>query len=385
MSKSRILFVDDESYFLEGLRHALHRQRRQWDMDFVRSVDEAMAHLASAVFDVIVVDISMPLKGGFELMQSLRERDETRDIPIIVLTGSRGRDLKRRALKAGASDLLCKPVDREDLVVRLETVLQLKRQRDEIKELNESLERKVRQRTHELEQARLRVIWRLAKAGEYRDEETGNHVARVACYSRALAEHMGLSSRFAEEIALASPLHDIGKIAIPDRILLKPGPLDDAERRQMQTHCRIGAEILLHDAKAMAPFLEQHSEVGSACVVGEQDTVLQMAARIAMGHHERWDGTGYPAGLAGGDIPVEARIVAVADVYDALRSVRPYKPAFDHQRTRDLMDAEAAGHFDPQAYAAFCELAAQFQAIWQKYSDPLSAACQTLALGQGGT
>jgi len=366
--KQRILFVDDEPAFLEGLRHALHRQRGEWEMVFLRDPEQALERALAEPFDTVVVDVRMSGRSGLDLLRSLREAPATRDVPVIVLTGCGDRDLKRRALDLGAADLLGKPVHREDLLARLRSVLRLKAQQDELKALNENLEGQVAKRVRELKQERLEVIWRLAKAGEFRDEMTGQHVVRVSLYCRELARRLGRDEQAVETIFLTSSLHDIGKIGVPDRILLKPGELNEEEWRVMQTHCEIGARILLEDA-AGARLLSASLGTGEA-VSARRSRFLQVAASIALGHHERWDGRGYPRGLAGAEIPLEARIVALADTYDAMCSDRPYRPAREHSRAVEVIRGEAGRQFDPEVCAAFESLTETFLAIRAEQSHP---------------
>jgi putative two-component system response regulator len=254
--KKRILFVDDEPNFLNGLRRMLRDKREEWDMTFVHSVDEALRALAEESYDAIVSDVNMPLKTGFDLLAALAANPATQTIPTIILTGNAESDLKRRALDMGATDLLNKPVLVEDLRARIQSALRLKIYQDALKAQNEVLEQRVRERTRELEISRLDIIWRLAKAGEYRDEDTGDHVLRVACCSRILAENLDLPRETVERIFLASPLHDIGKIGIPDGILLKRGSLSERERTLMETHCKIGANVLLSPPRGIEAFLE---------------------------------------------------------------------------------------------------------------------------------
>lgn len=360
----RILFVDDESNFLDGLRRGLRGYRRDWEMVFIQDAVGALAEIRTTTFDAIVTDAQMPGMSGFDLLEALRQDQRTQDIPVIVLTGMDDRDLKRRALDLGATDLLAKPVHLEDLSARLNSALRLKAYQDELKALNANLEQRVERRTQDLKWAQRDIIWRLAKAGEFRDEETGEHIVRVGCYCRIIAEKIGMSLDFVEAIFLTSPLHDIGKIGIPDSILLKPGHLTPEERTVMQCHCKIGAKILLEEANGMKPFLEwQNADVPSG-ESGLGNKFLETASTIAMHHHERWDGTGYPEGLTGEDIPLEARIASLADVYDALRSDRPYKSAYSHAETMEIMWSEASANcFDPVAYEAFEASQDEFQQI----------------------
>jgi len=372
--RKRLLFVDDESDFLDAIRRMLYRQRQGWEIIFATSVDEALEEASRIAFDVIVSDVKMPGKDGFELLRSLHESDETKRVPVIMLTGAGDGQHKRHALELGATDLLNKPVKKEDLIARIRSVLRLKSYQDELRTYNDMLERKVAERTSALELSHRDIVWRLAKAGEYRDEMTGNHIARVGCYSRVLSEGMGMPRGFIETIFLTSPLHDIGKIGIPDEILLKPAKLTREERKTMEQHCAIGADILLQEPKGMRPFLAWQGHESDLTEVGADNTVLKMAASIAMTHHERWDGVGYPRGLSGNDIPLESRIVALSDVYDALCCARPYKPAYPEDKVLAIITEEAGGHFDPQVFACFENVIEDFRHIRGQFADEMCPA-----------
>lgn len=367
--KRRILFVDDEHRVLDGLRRMLREQRTRWEMNFVDSVDEALDCVRETDFDAVVTDVMMPGKDGFHLLSALRNADRGSDIPVVMLTGAGDTDLKRRALDRGATDLLNKPIAQEDLIARLHNVLRLKSYQDELKRHNQVLEARVEKRTAELAASRLNMIWRLGKAAEYRDEETGNHVVRVAHYCRVLSEAMGLGSEFRQTLFLASPLHDIGKIGIPDTILLKAGRLTDEERRTMQRHCVIGADILRTDPRSERNLHAWQLNRSDGHEPAPDDPVLILASSIALSHHERWDGAGYPSGWAGERIPLEARIVALADVYDALRSERPYKPAYCEARVLEIIDGEASRHFDPKVHSAFTTCVDDFRSIQTEVGD----------------
>jgi len=370
--KKRILFVDDEPNFLDGLRRMLSRQRQEWDMCFANGVDEAESKMREMDFDAVVSDVRMPLRDGFSLLKSIRETERTQDVPVIMLTGLKERDLKRRALEMGATDLLNKPVEQEDFVARLNSVLRLKSYQDEIKAQNALLEQKVRERTRQLMDSRLEIIWRLGAAAEFRDEETGNHVVRVGCYCRVLAEAMGMEREVAETLFLSSPLHDIGKIGIPDSILLKKERLTAEEWDIMKQHTVIGAKILQQDSKLKRAFLWWNGNGHDETSWGN-NPILEMASSIALNHHERWDGKGYPRGLAGEDIPLTSRIVAIADVYDALESRRSYKPAFSESETLRIMREDVGKHFDPQVFAHFEKCIEQFRAIRSQFADEAGA------------
>ena len=372
MNKQRILFVDDDARLLQGLKRALRCQLSEWEMVFIPDSLRAWEYLQSEMVDSIVSDIRMPGLTGLELLQRIKDDQRLMEIPVVILTGEGDTTLKRRALDLGAQDLLNKPVDRLELIARLRNVLQIKTFQDELREHNEQLEAKVKARTNELLRSQLEIVWRLGKAAEYRDEETGNHVIRVGCLSRALAEEMGMSQEFVETLFLAAPLHDIGKIGIPDSILRKPGPLTPEEREVMNTHCDIGEAILhcdigeaiLQDDCKWAALIDQHHAATSFV-----NPVLEMASRIAVSHHEKWDGSGYPNGLSGEDIPLESRIVALADVFDALRSKRPYKRSLSWDETLGILEAGSGSHFDPKVHQAFLAIKEKIYAIEEQFSD----------------
>ena len=366
--KKRLLFVDDEPNFLTGLERMLRGQKRVWEMWFVTSVGEALEAVSATDFDVIIADVKMPERDGFDLLTELRESEKTRDLPIVMVTGLGDEDLKCLALNQGATDLLTKPVSLEDLTARIRSVLRLKTYQDELKQLNRVLERKVTERTRELENSHIDIIWRLAKAGEYRDEATGNHTLRVGCYSRLLGKEMKLPEDFVETLFLTAPLHDIGKIGIPDSILLKPGKLSVQERDVMQKHCAIGAEILRREPGPHRLLLKLAGHDSLLESTGKDNRLLDLAVSIAMGHHERWDGRGYPARRAGEEIPIEAQIVALADVYDALCSDRPYRPAFPEKKALAIMKEDAGCQFAPKVYRAFEKLTKPFRAVRAAFS-----------------
>lgn len=359
-----ILFVDDEILFLEGVQRLLHKYSQKWNLGFVCSVDEALRKLQIEYFDVIVTDIKMPSKDGFELITVLKNEESTKNIPIIVLTGSNESNLKSKALNLGATDLLNKPLDPTDLVARIQNAINLKLYEDQIRDQNKILEERVKERTVELENARLDILWRLAKAGEYRDDDTGNHVVRVANYCRLLARGLGLNNEYIRKIYLTSPLHDIGKIGIPDRILLKRGELSHTQKHFIQRHCEMGADILTNHPTVLLSFIEYENETPVELNY-QQNPLLQLAASIALTHHEWWDGSGYPYHLSGEEIPLESRILTIADVYDALRSKRSYKKPYSLQQTLAIMKSEAPMHFDPEIFRIFEKVAVEFDSIWE--------------------
>ncbi|RZV70235.1 MAG: response regulator [Candidatus Scalindua sp. SCAELEC01] len=367
--KKRILFVDDEQNLLDGYKRTLRNQRNVWDLDFVCNVDTALTRLENERYDVIVSDVMMPGKSGLEFLEILQGSEKTRQTPVIIVTGCNDNDLKSRALGLGAMDLLNKPVEKEDLLARLKSMIRLKSYQDKLKDQNRILEERVSERTAELKDSRFDIIWRLGKLAEFRDEDTGNHVLRVGSYCRTLAETLGKDRNFIEMIFLTSTLHDIGKVGVPDSILLKCGKLDPEEWIIMKQHSEIGAEIFNQDAKTMQSFFSWCGENSDSHNKGRHNPLHKMAASIAMSHHERWDGKGYPKGLLGSDIPLEARIVAVADVFDALSSVRPYKKAFPESKVLEIMGSERGNHFDPDVYNAFEKSFDKMRIIQAQFTD----------------
>jgi len=364
-----VLFVDDDQRILRGVERLFRQAHVPWGYAFAGGADEALALLADREVDAMISDVRMPGRDGFELLSQLRNSGPWADLPIVMLTGINDPGLKNRALDLGATDLLNKPVNPDDLFARIRSVLQLKRYQDIIKCQNSHLEELVRRRTESLAATRLEMIWRLARAAEYKSNETGNHVIRVGHYAKALALRLDLDAERVEMIFLTSPLHDLGKIGIPDRILMKEGPLSPEEWQTMQGHCDIGRELLSHPQGAdrmpelaLALPARQPGEV-------EENPSLQMAAEIAGCHHEQWSGGGYPRGLRGEEIPLAARIVAVADVYDALRNRRSYKPGMSHVETVALMAQNSGGHFDPEIFTAFLACQEQFQKIHQRLAE----------------
>lgn len=357
---SRILFVDDETMITETLSIALNRKVPEYEIVGAASVDEAMSRLREQEFDVVVTDVQMPEKTGFDLLAEIRADARLRTLPVIVITGMGDQEMKRQAIDNGADDLLAKPVSVADLIVRLKSALRIKRYQDELRVQNESLELAVTRRTAELELSRVELLWRLGVAGEFRDNETGNHVLRVGYFARQLAREIGLDDHFCETVFLAAPLHDIGKIGIPDAILLKPGKLTSEEWETMRRHTEFGAQILRSrfvDPRTVLDGNDTPVEMPSS------DDLMTTAANIALNHHERWDGEGYPHRIKGEDIPIEARLTTIADVYDALSSVRPYKPAFPEEKVLSIMREGVGTQFDPTVFDAFERSLDKFRSI----------------------
>lgn len=342
-----VLIIDDEEFlrrsladFIEDLEHEpLLAANGLEGLELLEAAQPAFAF----------VDLNMPVMDGYEFIT--RARATHPELPIVVLSGVGLVEDAMRAVRAGAWDFIPKPVT--DFAVLEHTLtknLERARLLRENREHREHLEEMVRRRTAELEHTRLEIVHTLGKAAEYRDNETGNHVIRVGNIAAVLAGAMGLPPRRCELLRHAAPMHDVGKIGIRDSILLKPGKLTPEEWEIMKTHTRIGYEILTpSDAQSD----ENVCGLAQAPVGDEPNALLALARTIALYHHERWDGTGYPCGLKGGAIPIEARIVTVVDVYDALGSERTYKEAFDEPTCRRILREGSGTHFDPQVIEAF--------------------------------
>ncbi len=373
MTKSQVLFVDDEVFILDGLKRMLRNRRDRWSMSFATSVDEALELLGTTEFDVVVSDINMPGRDGFDLLSTLRTSERMQDIPVVILTGNAERSLKRAALELGATDLLNKPVNHDDLVARISSALRLKAYQDEAKAHTETLEKKILERTAELEHGRIELIWCLGRTSEFKDAETSHHVVRVGHFAGELATALGLDSVLTRRIFLTSPLHDVGKTGIPDEVLLKRGPLTPAEWEVMKQHTRIGAEILKTDVVGtkVSGFLE--SLFPDAAAGGGRNPIAELGASIALHHHERWDGGGYPEGLRGSDIPLGARITSVADVYDALSTTCYDGELLSDDRIFSVMDSGAGAQFDPEIVGALAGCLATFRDIANRFADPTTS------------
>ncbi len=363
-----ILFVDDDIRILKGVKRLFHQNRVSWQTTFASGVDEALDVIMTQKVDAVISDIKMPGKDGFDLLSILRASPEKHDLPVVMLTGLDRGGLKNRALDLGATDLLNKPVDPEELFARIRSMLHLKKCQDMIKQQNAHLEELVHKRTKILEATRLDVIWRLGKVVEYRSDETGNHVIRVGFYSKVLAETLGMNRAFTETIFLTSPLHDIGKIGIPDTILQKPGKLDAEEWEIMKGHCELGRQILGSDASLQKLGFDSQLRMIKEVLAEENNPFLVMARDIAACHHEQWLGGGYPAGLSGEQIPLSARIVGIVDIYDALCSRRSYKEPWSHEKAVELMTMEKDTRFDPEVFNAFFSCRRKIREIHELYS-----------------
>jgi len=326
---ARILIVDDEPVNVDLLRRLLERagfNRVESTNDSREAVDLYVKFRP----DLILLDLHMPHRDGLEVMDELNQIAEASYLPILMLTGDDTPEAKREALSRGAKDFLNKPFHSDEVLLRIGTLLETRFLYLQIQSQNQILEAKVRDRTRELEAAQIEIIERLARAAEFRDDNTGQHTERVGQMAALLARQIGLSDTQVSLIRRAAPLHDVGKIGIPDSVLLKLGKLTAEEFELVKTHTSIGARILS----------------------GSRFTILRLAEEIAFNHHERWDGHGYN-GISGSDIPLAGRIVAVADVFDALTQKRPYKAAWPVNDAIAEIDRQRGRQFDPALVDAF--------------------------------
>ncbi|AXS80788.1 two-component system response regulator [Dechloromonas sp. HYN0024] len=353
-----VLVIDDTPANLSLLNQLL---RTHYRVKLANGGARGLELAVSARPDLILLDVMMPDMDGYEVCRRLKADPVTAGIPVIFLTAKAGADDEEFGLEVGAVDFIRKPIAPSVVLARVRNHLQIRTWQTFLEDKSAWLEREVERRVNEvlrLQEASIRVMVSLA---EFRDECTGNHIRRTQDYVRLLADYLSreerdrefLSPEHIDQIAKAAPLHDIGKIAIPDYILLKQGRHTPEEFAIMKTHSVKGESMLLRS---------QHE-------LGEENLMLLYAAQIARSHHERWDGTGYPDGLAGEEIPLPARLMAVADVYDALRSRRPYKRAFDHAEAVEVLRAGRASHFDPLLIDAFFALESDFADIAIKLAD----------------
>ncbi len=349
VAKPRIAVIDDQPINVKVVEKYLKMAGYEKFYD-TTDATQATAMIRRERPDVVLLDIMMPHVSGLEILAELRNDEQFVDLPVIILTAVSESQTKMEAYKLGATEFLQKPVDPVELEIRLRNVLVAKSQQDAVKRYATELEREVAIRTAKLAQAHHEVVRCLARVGEYRDNETGDHITRVGKYSEIIAKHLGLPKEIVRRIGEAAPLHDIGKVGIPDSILLKPGKLDEVEFSEMKQHCEYGRVMC---SMTDTPQTKSHARHGMAIIAESVSPVLKMAGTIAFSHHERWDGKGYPNGLKGEEIPIEARIVAVADVFDALTSKRPYKPAFSLERSLRIIREGSGTQFDANVVDAF--------------------------------
>lgn len=355
------MIIDDYAVNVKVLKAHLELAGYQ---NFVTLTDstQAMGRLRIDRPDLLLLDIMMPEVSGLEILREMRATHEFARIPVLVLTGTESRELKTEALELGATDSLSKPIDFDDLLPRVRNSLRMKYYEDDLKN-------QVRQRTAELEHAHREIIQCLARAAEFRDNETGAHVIRVGKFAGIIAEEMGMDENAVYLLSQAATLHDVGKIGIPDEILHKKGKFTGQEVEIMRRHCGFGRQVLDNVISYDDSRLSSHTSMGADIMSMCSSPAIAMARTVALTHHEKWDGTGYPLGLAGTSIPIEGRITAVADVFDALSSKRPYKPAFPLEECLRILQEERGKHFDPDVVDAFLRRVPEIIAIQLEHYD----------------
>ncbi|MFC1943152.1 HD domain-containing phosphohydrolase [Chloroflexota bacterium] len=349
--KPKIMVVDDE----ENIRRLMGGilTPAGYEVSFAENGIDALVAIERNPPDVILLDVKMPKMNGFEVARCLKADEGTKIIPIVMVSALSEVEDRVKAIEAGTEDFLSKPVDRNELLARVSSLLKVKEYNDYMLNHQKELEVEVIRSTQELSRAfkqiklvSLDTIYRLSRAAEYRDDDTGEHIHRISYYSTSMARRMNLDEQFVEHILWASPMHDIGKIGIPDHILLKPDKLKPSEWEIMKQHTTMGAEIL----------------------VDPRTDFVKLARTIALSHHEKWDGSGYPQGIKGSDIPLAARIVALADVFDALTSKRPYKDSFSFEKAMAIIQDGRGSHFDPQIVDSFFSIEDEIYAEFNWWS-----------------
>jgi len=342
----KILIVDDQQVNIQLLEQMLANAGYSSISSTTNPVDVGALYSTNQ-YDLILLDLQMPGMDGFEVMEKLKEIEPDGYQPILVITAQPNHKL--HALQVGAKDFISKPFELSEVLARVHNLLEVRLLHKKLKAYNAQLEQKINERTAELQESNLETLYTLTRAVEYKDEDIGTHVQRISECTRELARMLHQEAEFTKMIFLASPLHDVGKIGIPDNILLKPGALTPEEWQTMKSHTTIGARILGN----------------------RESPLLKMGAEIALNHHERWDGSGYPNGVKNNNIPLSARIMNICDIYDALRSKRPYKPALSHLQVLDIISngdgRTQPDHFDPLILHTFKQHHMIFRDIFDEY------------------
>jgi len=347
---SRLLIIDDNQTNVDLLEDILTQAGFQSILSITDS-RKSMQIYSAYQPHLLLLDINMPYLDGYQVMEGLKEIVNGSYLPVLVLTALQDKDTRIKVLQSGAQDFLTKPFDKIEVITRIENMLMIRHLHDQVKNQNEILEKKVQERTIELETTRLEIIQRLGAAAEYRDPETGGHILRMSHMCSLLGKLAGMSDSDVSLLLTTSPMHDVGKIGIPDQILLKGTMLSMEEMVVMQSHTTIGGKLL----------------------DGSESQLMKVAREIALTHHEKWDGEGYPAGLAGEQIPIFGRIACIADVFDALRSKRPYKQPYPLEKAIEIMKSERGKHFDPELLDLFVANLGSFVEIHERFSEPGSS------------
>jgi len=354
LKKGHIIVVDDEAANLKLVERVLDIGGYK-DVSLVEDPTTVVDLYKDKGADLLLIDLNMPIMDGFELIQALMELEDEFLPPILVLTAQQAQEYRQKALDLGARDFVTKPFVVNELLARVRNQLEMRQAQAQLRAQNQHLEEMVQERTHELQiahqqlhESRLQVVRRLGRAAEYRDNETGLHIIRMSYISVILGRAAGMSEEDLDLLLNASPMHDIGKIGVPDKILLKPGKFEPEEWEIMKTHAQIGADILS----------------------GDDSPMMSMARDIALTHHEKWDGSGYPNGLSGEDIPLVGRVSALADVFDALTSARPYKNAWPIDEAMDYIKEQSGKQFDPTLVEYMVGHLDLIVEVKQKYMEP---------------
>ena len=359
VAKPTILVVDDTP---DNLTLMMELLKGEYTVKLANGGERALKLAAMVPHpDLILLDIMMPGLDGYEVCQRLKANPQTQGIPVVFLTAKSAVEDEKRGLEIGAVDYITKPISPPIVLARVKIHLALKAQADFLRDKSEFLESEVNRRTREVMAIQDVTILAMASLAETRDSDTGNHIRRTQFYVKALAQHLSAQPKFAARLTdnyiqmlfKSAPLHDIGKIGIPDRILLKPGRFEPAEFEMMKTHTTLGRDAI------------EHAEE----LLGMQVEFLSMAKEIALSHHEKWEGSGYPQGLSGEAIPLSARLMAVADVYDALISRRIYKEGMTHEKAASIIQEGRGSHFDPDLVDAFVALQQDFRDIAARFAD----------------
>ena len=364
----RVMIVDDDPISVKVVQRYLEKTGYT---DFVTTNDplRTLSLIETHRPHVLLLDIMMPQMNGFEVLELIRKTKSNLELPVIVLTGSDDPETKLRSLELGATDILGKPVDPSELTVRVRNAAMINAAHQQQVRYAEDLAQQVRQRTAELYKAHEELVLSLARAAEFRDDDTGRHVVRVGRYVRSICLELGMSMDDSILHEQAAQMHDVGKIGIPDSILLKPGKLDPEEFDQIKLHTDYGRHVFEQCTDDERNVLRNHTVYGAQILNVSSSPVIRLAHEIAISHHEKWNGKGYPYGLSREDIPLSGRITAVADVFDALSSERPYKKAFPIEKCFAILDEERGEHFDPRVVDAFVARRDEILCIQSEYAD----------------
>lgn len=368
-NKQEVLFVDDEIKILKGVQRLFQHYKVPWIYHLAESVDEALKILNEQEIDAVISDLRMPNRDGIDLLNTLRSDPSWSDLPVIILTGIANQGLTTKALDMGATDLLNKPIAPDDLLARIRSALHIKQCHDIIKIQNIRFEEFASRRLDAIESLRLDAIWKLGRAAEFRGNFTNNHVVRVGHYSKIVSEGMGMDKEFADTIFSSSPLHDIGKIGVPEVILFKQTPLTTSEFKILKNHCRIGQELLSSNSFTRIQKMQTIGIENSRNTSEECNNFINMASDIAGYHHEQWNGPGYPRGVNKNQIPLSARIVSICDTFDEFRNSNAHNNGQSAAEALGIMRKENKIKFDPDIFRIFEQNIKTFNDIHHQYRD----------------